>query len=102
MEESVLMLTTASVVDVLKGLLESCVGSTLTTVPLSLATTTGFVETRLQTMSVHALTKLMVANLQRTAAVSNWWWLANAVCNCACRVVQVHCCSVLSMISSST
>jgi hypothetical protein len=69
MEESVLMLTTASVVDVLKGLLESCVGSTLTTVPLSLATTTGFVETRLQTMSVHALTKLMVANLQRTAAV---------------------------------
>ena len=80
MEESVLMLTTASVVDVLKGLLESFVGSTLTTVPLSLATTTGFVETRLQTTSVHALTKLMVANLQRTAAVSNLWWLASTKC----------------------
>ena len=80
MEESVLMLTTASVVDVLKGSLGSFVGSTLTTVPLSLATTTGFVGTRLQTTSVPALTKLMVANLQRTAAVSNWWWLASTKC----------------------
>ena len=80
MEESVLMLTTTSVVDVLKALLGSFVGSTLTTVPLSLATTTGFVGTRLQTTNVPALTKLMVANLQRTAVVSNWWWLASTKC----------------------